>query len=74
MNAARSNLLGLFFGIFVFDLVFLLLSSILISNEIFPDYRIVDEIFFYTLLFCAFLIPNISNCIFFKFYPTNEEI
>ena len=73
MNAARSNLLGLFFGIFVFDLVFLLLSSILISNEIFPDYRIVDEIFFYTLLFCAFSFLILVIVYFLSFIPPMKK-
>ena len=53
MNAARSNLIGLFFGFFIFDLFFLLLSNLLILNKVFPEYRIVEDIFFYTLLFCA---------------------
>ena len=50
-----------------------MLSSILISNEIFPDYRIVDEIFFYTLLFCAFSFLILVIVYFLSFIPPMKK-
>jgi|MDTB01.1.fsa_nt_gb hypothetical protein len=69
MKATRSNVIRLFIGIFIFDFSFFLLSNLLISNQIFPEYKISDDIFYYSIIYCLFFLLILLFVYFFSLIP-----